>query len=344
VLKGANLDVANGAFELWYSDEHALALGVRQVNVITASGGITTTNTTNYAVTPLTSNPGSAVNPAVGSAATSGDQAGSDLSGRPITPSLYITDITNNPLSRSGDWQYGGTGYTPGAAFGTWKGVVRTVNYTTGATPTVTVTCDADPAKNGWNLGPGSDAAPAGLGNEGYGAEARWSLTDMQNAGILIPGHTYRFYVIVHDGDQNKSGGDCGQAVFTYVFPGTAPPPPASLSGYVMQDNSALGTPNTGIGYVTVTLTGMTNSGQSVTMVAMTDGTGYYHFDNLQAGTYTVTQTDPAGFNFESDTVGTGATMDGNAGTDNINGIVLSAGDTGINFNFLDNQPTGPGA
>src|SRR5581483_10081923 len=112
------------------------------------------------------------------------------------------------------------------------------------------------------NLGPGSDAAPAGLANEGYGAEARWNLADLN----LIPGHTYRFYVIVHDGDQNKSGGDCGQASFVFTIPGVAAPPPASLSGYVMQDNSANSLPNSAIGNVTVTLTGTTLSGHAVTL------------------------------------------------------------------------------
>src|SRR5262249_47624415 len=145
VLKAANLDTTNGFFQLWYNDEHALALGVRQVNVKTSTG----TTTTNYAVTPLTSNPGSASNPQIGTTDASGDQAGTDLSGRPISPMLYITDITSDPTSRSGDWQWGGTGYAPSDVFGTWKGVVRTVDKTTG---TVTVTCDADPVKNNWNL------------------------------------------------------------------------------------------------------------------------------------------------------------------------------------------------
>ena len=65
VLKAANLDTTNGFFDLWYSDEHALALGVRQVNVMSANGTITT----NYPITPLTTNPGSAVNPLLGTTA-----------------------------------------------------------------------------------------------------------------------------------------------------------------------------------------------------------------------------------------------------------------------------------
>src|SRR5262249_11565075 len=161
VLVAANLDLANGNFDVWYTDEHALSLGVRQVNVVTASG----TTTTNYSIAPLTSDPGSAAYPAMGTTATSGDQAGIDPSGRPISPSLYVTDITNNPNSPSGDWQFGGTAYSPSAVFGTWKAAVRTVNYTTSPT-TITVACDADPARNGSNLGAGADTPPASVGGE----------------------------------------------------------------------------------------------------------------------------------------------------------------------------------
>ena len=147
-----------------------------------------------------------------------------------MTPSLFITDITTNPNDRSGDWQWGGQAYTPDAVFGTWKSFRRTVDYTT-STPTVTVTVGVDPAKNNWNLGAGADAPPAGLTNEGYGAEIRWNLADLQTQGILVPGHTYRFYVMVHDGDQNKVGGDAGRPA-NYTFPGvivnTPPTSPAT--------------------------------------------------------------------------------------------------------------------
>src|SRR5262249_40418608 len=151
--------------------EHALALGVGTVIVKTTSG----TTTTNYPITPMTGNPSTAHNPSIGSTATTGDQAGVDISGRPMAPSLVITDITSDPNNRSGDWQWGGAAYAPTDVFGTWKSFTRTVDYTT-STPTITIDTGVDPAKNNWNLGAGSDAAPAGLTNEGYGAEVRWSL------------------------------------------------------------------------------------------------------------------------------------------------------------------------
>jgi hypothetical protein len=150
----------------------------------------------------------------VGSTQTTGDQAGEDISDRPMYPALYITDITTSPGSHAGDWQYFGTPIPPHAVFGTWKGAVSTVDYTAKAGRTVTVTPDADPSKNNWNLGPGSDSPPAGLSNEGYGAEARWNVNDLGLQAL----HTYRMQFMVHDGDQNKAGGDAGQAclsVFT---------------------------------------------------------------------------------------------------------------------------------
>jgi len=336
VLAAAKLDATNGTFDLWYTDEHAMSLGVRQVNVITASG----TQTTNYAIAPLISDPGSAINPATGTTATSGDQAGTDTSGRPITPTLYITDITNNPTSLAGDWQYGGTGYTPNAIFGAWKGAVRTVNYTT-STPTITVTCDTDPAKNGWNLGTGADAPPTGTINDGYGAEARWDLNAMYGSGILLPGHTYRFYVMVHDGDQNKAGGDSGQAAYNNYYPGPPASQLAGLAGYVFADNNGTGVygpGNSGLPVMTVTLTGTDVNGNAVAQTLLTDANGYYNFTGLAAGTYTLSVTPSGSYINGQATVGT---VNGN--TDGItqqfgmvSQIVLKMGDQGTNYNFAE--------
>src|SRR5205814_1739967 len=92
VLRFAKLSVdANcvpTALQVFYNDEHAVALGVRQVKV---KGPGTATTTTDYPVSPLSSNPGSAMPPQVGSTISSGDQAGTDVSGRPLFPALFIT-------------------------------------------------------------------------------------------------------------------------------------------------------------------------------------------------------------------------------------------------------------
>jgi hypothetical protein len=228
---GGSVAGPNDKIALWYNDEHAMTLGVRRVVVKTSTG----TTTTDYVVTPLSTNPGSATNPSVGTTARTGEQAGTDSAlynstygfdinrlpwlGRPMWPALFITDITNNLNDRSGDWQQGGTSaLPPSSIFGTWKAAVRTVDKT--HTPaTITVTPDTDPVKNNWNLGTGSDTPPGGfasLANEGYGAEARWNVSDLG----LLTGHAYRLEFMVHDGDQNQSGGDSGEACMNVVIPG----------------------------------------------------------------------------------------------------------------------------
>ncbi|HWX08940.1 MAG TPA: pilus assembly protein TadG-related protein [Gaiellaceae bacterium] len=200
----------NDTIKVWYNDEHALTLGVRRVVVKTKSGS----TTTNYPVSALTSVPAAAYNPAVGTTDLTGDAAGVDPSNRPLFPALFMTDITNAPTSTAGDWQFYGTAIPPDAVFGTWKAAVRTVDKTV-SPAAISSTPDADPARNNWTLGGGSDAVPTGLSNEGFGAEARWTV-----AGLgLTPGHAYRMQFMVHDGDQLKVGGDAGEACMTVVLP-----------------------------------------------------------------------------------------------------------------------------
>jgi hypothetical protein len=205
--------MSRGIVRVFYNDEHALTLGVRSVVVKSASG----TTTTNYSVSALGPAPGSAVAPQTGTNEVAGDQSGLDPALRPMWPSLYLTDVTFDPSSRAGDWQSGGQSQPPNAVFGTWKAAVRTVD-TTKPAPVVTITPDPDPPKNGWVL-PGGDAVPVGLTNEGFGAEVRWEVD-------LSAGHSYRLQVIVHDGDQNKMGGDSAEACVVFCAggpPGAGP-------------------------------------------------------------------------------------------------------------------------
>jgi hypothetical protein len=204
----------SATIRLFYNDEHALTLGVRQVVEKSAAGS----KTTDYPLSPLTSVPSSVVDPMTGTNALLGSQSGLDPSQRPMWPVLFITDITTDSKDRSGDWQQGGAPRGPNAVHGTWKGAVRTVDMT--VTPnTAVITPDRDPMKNSWNLG-GGDPVPAGLADEGFGAEVVWNVP-------LTPGRSYRLQVMVHDGDQNKAGGDSGEACVIYCAGGSAPPPDA---------------------------------------------------------------------------------------------------------------------
>jgi len=69
----------------WYSDEHALALGCGR----SMSKPPAAPPPTNYPITALTSNPGVALNAAVGTTRTTGDQAGT-RSVRPTSGSLAV--------------------------------------------------------------------------------------------------------------------------------------------------------------------------------------------------------------------------------------------------------------
>ena len=196
-----------GVVRLFYNDEHALTLGVRSV-VVKATSGSTTTD---YTVSPLPADPGSVTSPQTGTNVLAGAQNGLDPSLRPMWPSLFITDVSAAPTSRIGDWQQGGRPSAPNAVYGTWKAAVRTVDETV-SPATVSITPDADPSKNDWNLG-GPDTAPQGLSDEGYGAEVVWNVP-------FTAGHSYRVQVLVHDGDQNKAGGDSGEACVLFCSGG----------------------------------------------------------------------------------------------------------------------------
>src|SRR5262249_29538503 len=133
---------------------------------------------------------------------------------------LYITDTTMNPNSHAGDWQCGAvppTPIPPNVVCGTWKSETKS-----GSTFMVA----GDPPPNVPNttptLGPGSDLFPPlpapCVGDpsqtcsiERYATETRWNVASLTAAGVLQPGHSYRLQFIVHDGDQNKAGGDVGE-------------------------------------------------------------------------------------------------------------------------------------
>ncbi len=230
IMRAFSTSVAgrHDTIKVWYNDEHALALGVRRV-IVTTSKGKTTND---YPVTTLTNNPGAAIHPLVGATALSGDQAGTDISDRPMFPALFITDITTNVNSKAGDWQFGGTPIGPHAVFGTWKSVVRKVDKTK-SPAVVTISTDNDPAPNHWNLG-GGDAVPIPALDEGFGAEIRWNVDELG----LLAGHNYRLYFMMHDGDQLKSGGDVGHACLNVTV--IHRPPVANSDAYSVNEDAAL--------------------------------------------------------------------------------------------------------
>jgi hypothetical protein len=105
-----------------------------------------------------------------------------------------------------------------------------------------------------------------------------------------------------------------------------------SLSGFVYCDSNTDGVKQggePGIQGVTITLTGTTGSG-AVNVTTTTDGNGAFIFNNLQPGTYTITETQPAGYGDGQDAVGT---LGGTLGNDVISTISVNNA-VGQNYNF----------
>ncbi|MFK0300064.1 SdrD B-like domain-containing protein [Brevundimonas sp. NPDC090276] len=98
-----------------------------------------------------------------------------------------------------------------------------------------------------------------------------------------------------------------------------------SLSGLVYNDTNNNGVRDANepvIGGVTVVLTGTDARGEAVTRTVVTGPDGSYRFTDLPGGTYTVTETQPDGYDDGLDTPGTsGGVSDGG---DAITGIILA--------------------
>ncbi len=206
---------ASNELRVWYTDEHALTLGVNKVSVKDGPPNITTV--TNYpSFTPQVGAIGAANPVNVGDLDITGDQRATDGFERPLFPALFITDITGltddvahtDPAIRAGDWQFGGTPVPPHAVYGTWKAAAIFLDKTKNPDQR-TMTPGSDPAKNHKNVGPPpATPPPAGAQDFGFSAEVVWDLNSLG----LQAGHSYRLQFMVHDGDQNKTGGDVGEA------------------------------------------------------------------------------------------------------------------------------------
>jgi hypothetical protein len=126
-----------------------------------------------------------------------------------------------------------------------------------------------------------------------------------------------------------------GGSNFTGSLSATAQVTPttlASLSGYVT-------TPGGGrLSGVVVTLTTTNAQGQTVTVYATTDSTGFYQFTALQAGTYTLGVTPPSGYQNGTDQVGTvnGVSNGSPLGNGTIGNLSLTPGSIGLNYDFQE--------
>jgi hypothetical protein len=123
-----------------------------------------------------------------------------------------------------------------------------------------------------------------------------------------------------------------GQTGTSYNF-GQYVPATSSIAGTVYNDLNGNDVDNSepGIAGVTVTLTGTTTGGKSVTLTTTSASNGTYSFTGLAAGTYTVTETPPAGYVTETANAGS---QGGTAATGVVSNVTLTAGAAGTNYNF----------
>ena len=108
----------------------------------------------------------------------------------------------------------------------------------------------------------------------------------------------------------------------------------ASISGTVFDDIDFSGTQDPGeggLGGVTLHLTGTDDQGSAVDLTVQTDDSGHYSFTGLRAGTYTLTEDEPALYVSSSNRAGSaGGTVNG----DVISGIVLGNGQQADGYTF----------
>jgi hypothetical protein len=116
----------------------------------------------------------------------------------------------------------------------------------------------------------------------------------------------------------------------------------SSLSGYVYGDisvggyNDGIKQPGEpGIAGTTIVLDGNDDTGH-VSRVTTTDANGFYKFDNLRAGGYTIFEVQPAGWQDGKDTIGTPG---GDTINDQFGNIQLAQGFDGVNNNFGELKP-----
>ncbi|MCC6532385.1 MAG: DUF11 domain-containing protein [Burkholderiales bacterium] len=121
-----------------------------------------------------------------------------------------------------------------------------------------------------------------------------------------------------------------------------------TLSGRVYGDDNNDGViqgTESGIGNVTITLSGTTSTGVDVCTIVpsctvTTDANGNYAFNNLPSGSYTLTQTQPPGYGDGRESAGNlgggvdNASFSANPAQNRIGGINLGAGQSGTNYNF----------
>jgi protocatechuate 3,4-dioxygenase beta subunit len=145
--------------------------------------------------------------------------------------------------------------------------------------------------------------------------------------GVVIPNTIGSDFINVTLNNTDSTNNDFGELKST------------SISGHVYFDannNGQRDSSDTAITGVTMTLNGPGGLQQTTT----TDANGFYQFNNLTPGVYTVSETQPAGYINGTDTPGTdGGTVFIDATHEQITNITLNSGDNAQNYDFGELHP-----
>ncbi|MCC9601882.1 carboxypeptidase regulatory-like domain-containing protein [Stieleria sp. JC731] len=119
---------------------------------------------------------------------------------------------------------------------------------------------------------------------------------------------------------------------------------PVTLSGYVYHDRSFEGTRDPGEeGIAGASISLVDDSGNTVA-TTQTDSNGFYQFESLPPGNYTLIEQQPSGYLDGIDRAGTiGGQTVGTAGNDRISQIAIPQGMSGVEYNFGELLPASIG-
>jgi SdrD B-like domain/Domain of unknown function (DUF4214) len=239
-------------------------------------------------------------------------------------------DGINNNFGEIMLGQIGGTVYYDGSAGGFNNGIQDAGEQgIAGVTVRLTGT---DVNGNAVNLGTMTDSS----GNYQFAglAPGTYSVTDVQ-PGAYMPGKNTPGSI----GGSPITGGfggislAAGASGTQYNFGELLP---STVSGFVYVDtgrgynNGIKESDEQGLSGVTITLAGINDQG-TVNMQQITDNTGFYSFTGLRPGTYTITETHPAGYVDGKDTIGASG---GVTGQDVFSNVKLAPNFNDPNNNF----------
>ncbi|OYP33203.1 hypothetical protein CGZ80_18395 [Rhodopirellula sp. MGV] len=119
---------------------------------------------------------------------------------------------------------------------------------------------------------------------------------------------------------------------------------PVKMSGYVYHDRSMDGSRDAGEEGIANTTVSLVDDSGATVATTQTDANGYYQFENLEPGNYTLVEQQPQGYLDGLDRAGMiGGQTVGVAGDDRITQIELPQGMAGVEYNFGELLPASIG-